>query len=93
MSSQTKIIVLKQKNLLYGALIVTAVLVLLLVFLFALPKESNSSAPNDDFAQYTAGVYSSTVVLNGNPVEIQLFFDLVLNILDVSVLVHIGLLS
>lgn len=75
MSSQTKIIVLKQKNLLYGALIAAAVIILILVILFALPKDTNSPASNGDFSQYTAGVYSSTVVLNGNPVEIKVTID------------------
>lgn len=74
MSSQTKIIVLNQKKLIYGALIILACIVLI-VFLLLMPAKEKTLAPQDDMFQYTAGVYSSTVVLNGNPVEICVTMD------------------
>lgn len=74
MSSQTKIIVLNQKKLIYGALIILACIVLI-IFLMMLPNKEAPSTPDDNTFQYTAGVYSSTVVLNGNPVEICVTID------------------
>lgn len=75
MSSQTKIIVLKQRNLLYGALIALTVTAIILCLIFIAPKSSDTPKTNDGISQYTAGVYSSTVILNGNPVEIKVTID------------------
>lgn len=75
MSSQTKIIVLKQKKLIHGALIAIAAILLILALVFILPEKSDSSVPDNTISQYTAGVYSSSVVLNGNPVEIKVTID------------------
>lgn len=74
MSGQTKIIVLNQKKLICGVLIILAGIILL-IFLIGLPKEKAPANPQDNMFQYTAGVYSSTVVLNGNPVEICVTMD------------------
>lgn len=75
MSSQTKIIVLKQKNLIYGAFIAIVCIILILALIFMLPGQKDTSMPENNVAQYTAGVYSSSVVLNGNPVEIKVTID------------------
>ncbi len=73
MSNQTKIIVIRQKHLLTGLIITVAVL--LLVFI-ALQKDSGASTPEEEHQQnYTAGVYSSTILLNGNPIEIRVTMD------------------
>lgn len=73
MSNQTKIIVIRQKHLLTGLIITIAVL--LLVFI-ALQKDSGAPTQEEDYQQnYTAGVYSSTILLNGNPIEIRVTMD------------------
>ncbi|MGN0160895.1 MAG: hypothetical protein ACI4AQ_05870 [Lachnospiraceae bacterium] len=76
MSNQTKIIVLKQKNLIYGFLI-TAVVILLvsILLLMSNKKQTTPTEQYDSHFNYTAGIYSSTVVLNGNPVELQVTMD------------------
>ena len=75
MSSQTKIIVLKQKNLIYGAFIAIVCIILILALIFMLPGQKDTSQPENNVSQSTAGVYSSSVVLNGNPVEIKVTID------------------
>lgn len=75
MSGPTKIIVLKQKNLIYGAVIALVLIAILLFFICSTPGREKTSETPDSPAQYTAGVYSSTVILNGNPVEIKVTID------------------
>lgn len=71
MTSQTRIIVIKQKNLIYAA-ISFAVIILLIIFILINGKDT---APETTTPEYVAGVYSSTIVLNGNPVDIQVTVD------------------
>jgi uncharacterized protein with FMN-binding domain len=73
MNSQTRIIVIRQKNLIYLAVALAVILLLIIFILFS----SRNSAQDDtsDAAEYIAGVYSSTIVLNGNPVDIQVVMD------------------
>ncbi|MDD6572617.1 MAG: hypothetical protein PUF12_09570 [Thermoflexaceae bacterium] len=75
MSSQTKIIVLKQKNLIYGAFIAIVCIILILALIFMLPGQKDTSQPENNVSQYTAGVYYTSVVLNGKPVEIKVNID------------------
>lgn len=75
MSSQTRIIVLKQKNLMYGAMIAVSIIAIILILMFCFRGKSHENTSDDNMFQYTAGVYSSTVVLNGNPVEIRVTMD------------------
>ncbi len=75
MSSPTKIIVLKQKKLIYGAVIALVLLAILLFFICSTPGKTKPYNTPDSPVQYTAGVYSSTVILNGNPVEIKVTID------------------
>ena len=74
MSSPTIIIVLKQKNLLYGALVALAVIAIIVFISLSMSKKTNSDTDYDK-ELYTAGVYSSTIILNGNPVEIKVTID------------------
>lgn len=73
MNSQTKIIVIRQKNLIYFA-IAMAVVLLLIIFIF-LSGGSSSTKNSQAGTEYIAGVYSSTIVLNGNPMDIQVVMD------------------
>lgn len=73
MNSQTKIIVIRQRNLIYCA-IAMAVILLLIIFIFLNGGAPATSDPQSDTG-YTAGVYSSTIVLNGNPMDIQVVMD------------------
>ena len=65
MSSKTKIVVLRMKELIYTGIFVALgiLLILLLVYMFA-PKGKKSPASAD--AAYTPGVYTSSITLGGN---------------------------
>lgn len=71
MNSQTRIIVIKQKNLIFAA-IAFAVIILLIIFILINGKHTENRTEEPE---YVAGVYSSTIVLNGNPVDIQVTVD------------------
>lgn len=75
MSSKTKIVVFQLKELIYTGIFVILgiLLILLLVFMF-LPDDQ---ADNDDLssAKYVAGVYTSSLSLNDNPMEIEVVVD------------------
>lgn len=75
MSSKTKIVVIQLKELIYTGLFVVLgiLLVLLLIFMF-LPKDSkdNQAAPT---MNYVAGVYSSSLVINDNTIDVEVVVD------------------
>ena len=73
MSSKTKIVVLHMKEIIYTVLFVVLgiFLILLLVFMFS-GKDKKTTASKQ---QYTPGVYTSTVSLNNNNLEIEVAVD------------------
>lgn len=75
MSSKTKIVVIQLKELIYTGLFVVLgiLLVLLLIFMF-LPKNAkdNQAAPT---MNYVAGVYSSSLVINDNTIDVEVVVD------------------
>lgn len=78
MKSKTHIVVLRMRELIYTALflVFAVILVLLLIFMFGKKKESpSSSAPASVSSLYVAGVYTSSLVLNDNIVDIQVTVD------------------
>lgn len=77
MKSKTHIVVLRMRELIYTALflVFAVILVLLLIFMFGKKKENTSSAPASVSSLYVAGVYTSSLVLNDNIVDIQVTVD------------------
>lgn len=75
MSSKTKIVVIQLKELIYTGLFIVLgiLLVLLLIFMF-LPKNAkdNQAAPT---MKYVAGVYSSSLVINDNTIDVEVVVD------------------
>lgn len=73
MSSKTKIVVLHMKEIIYTALFVILgiLLILLLVFMFFSGGKKDAVSKK----QYTPGVYTSTMTLNNNPLEIEVSVD------------------
>ena len=69
MSSKTKIVVLRMKELIYTGIFVALgiLLILLLIYMFA-PKDKKASSTAD--ATYTPGVYTSTITLGGSTVDV-----------------------
>jgi len=76
MSSKTKIVVLRMKEVIYtGVFVVLGILlILLLVFMF-LPKNNKESNLTEPTMKYTAGVYNTPVVLNDNTLDVEVIVD------------------
>lgn len=74
MERKTRIIVLHMKELIYTGIFVCLgiVLILLLIFMF-LPAKDKQSVPTT--SQYVAGVYSTSVLLNGNTIDVEVTVD------------------
>ena len=75
MSSKTKIVVLRMKELIYTAIFVALgiLLIILLVYMFA-PKGSGKGNAETG-SLYVPGVYTSSIILNGNAVDIAVTVD------------------
>lgn len=73
MSSKTKIIVLHMKEIIYTAVFVILgiLLILLLLFMFGPGHKKNAASEK----QYMPGVYTSTVTLNNNALEVEVSVD------------------
>ena len=72
MSSKTKIVVLRMKEVIYTGVFVALgiILILLLVFMF-LPKNNKENNFAQPTMKYTAGVYNTPVILNNNTLDIE----------------------
>ena len=70
MSTKTKILVLKMKEIIYTVVffVLAVILIILLVMIFRGKSHKKDSAANSTF---TPGVYESSIILSQNPVEIQ----------------------
>lgn len=75
MSSKTKIVVLRMKELIYTGIFVFLgiLLILLLVYMFAPKDKAESTAEAAD--KYVPGIYTSSIMLNGNAVDISVTVD------------------
>ena len=75
MSSKTKIVVLHMKELVYTAIfaVLGILLILLLIFMF-LPNDKDSGQ-TEETMQYVAGVYTSSIQLNDNAIDVEVAVD------------------
>jgi uncharacterized protein with FMN-binding domain len=73
-SSKTKIVVLHLKELVYTAIfaVLGILLILLLIFMF-LPDSKEKTAK--ETMKYTAGVYTSSIQLNNNAIDVEVMVD------------------
>lgn len=74
MSSKTKIVVLHLKEVVYTAIfaVLGILLILLLIFMF-LPDGKNKAT--EETMKYTAGVYTSSIQLNDNAIDVEVVVD------------------
>lgn len=81
MSSKTKIVVLHVKELIYtGILVLLGILFLVLLIIMFVPddkdhEETMSDSITSETATYIPGVYTTSLILNGNTVQIELTVD------------------
>lgn len=76
MSRNTKVVVFKAKELIYTGifLLLGILLILLLIFMF-LPKDSSSNGKSKETMNYIPGVYTSTIQLGENALDVQVTVD------------------
>ncbi|HIT91253.1 MAG TPA: hypothetical protein IAC41_12680 [Candidatus Merdenecus merdavium] len=77
MSSKTKIVVLRMKEVIYtGIFVALGILLILVLFFMFLPrnkeKKEDATVPT---ISYTAGVYSTPIVLNNNTMDLEVVVD------------------
>ncbi len=74
MSSKTKIVVLRMKELIYTAIFIGLgiLLVLLLLFMFRPKQETPASS---DHIRYIPGMYSSTVTMGSQEINVEVAVD------------------
>lgn len=77
MSSKTKIVVLRMKELIYTAIFVGLgiVLVILLVYMFFPKKGAQETSAKVAEASYIPGVYHSAMTLGGQTVDVEVTVD------------------
>lgn len=73
MSAKTKIVVLHMKEMIYTLIFagLGIMLILLLIFMFVPGKEEKTA----ETMGYVAGVYTSTIQLNDNTIDVQVIVD------------------
>ncbi len=86
MSHQTRIIILKMKEIIYTVIFILFMLVLifLLIYMFGAKKETKNADEGVQTSTYTPGTYTSSIILNDNKVDISVTVD-ENNIKDVSI--------
>lgn len=77
MSAKTKIIVLRMKEIIYTAIFIGLALLLIILFRYMIHPKKGSNAPSDSAAaaSYTPGVYSSSIVLGSQNVNVEVAVD------------------
>lgn len=76
MSAKTKLVVFQMKELIYtGIFIVLGILFILLFIFMFLPKEKNEPSAVDSASPYVAGVYTSSIVLHNQALEVEVVVD------------------
>ena len=75
MSSKTRIWFFRMKELIYTAIFVILGIVLLLLLIFMFSGSSSENTRAEISGKYTAGIYTASMTLGGNPVEIAVTVD------------------
>ena len=77
MSSKTKIVVLRMKEIIYTAIFIGLALVLIMLFLFMFlsGKDETPKGTDAQAASYNPGIYSSSIVLGSQNVNVEVAVD------------------
>lgn len=76
MSSKTKIIVLHLKEVIYtGIFALLGILFIILLLIMFLPGKESKTAKPDTSSSYIPGVYTTSLVLNDNTIDIEVVVD------------------
>ena len=71
MSSKTKIVVLRMKEIIYTAIFVGLGILLITLFLIMFRPKKDTVPTSGEVATYVPGVYSSAITLNNQDVNVQ----------------------
>lgn len=77
MSAKTKIVVLRMKEIIYTAIFIGFVLLLVMLFLFMFRPGKDETSPTgaSKAASYNPGLYSSSIVLGNQNVNVEVAVD------------------
>ena len=75
MSAKTKIWVFHMKELIYTAIFIILGIFLLLLMIFMFSGSTEQETAAEEPSRYTAGIYTASMILGGNPVEIAVTVD------------------
>lgn len=75
MSSKTKIVVLRMKEIIYTAIFVGLGILLITLFLVMFRPKKDSVPTSSDPMLYVPGVYSSAITLNSQDVNVEITVD------------------
>ena len=75
MSAKTRIWVFHMKELIYTAVFVVLGIFFLLLLIFMFSPDQTAQTSEESPSPYTAGIYTTSLMLGGNPVEIAITVD------------------
>ena len=75
MSTRTRIWVFHMKELIYTAVFIVLGVLFLLLFIFMFMPSKETPLAEADSHRYTAGIYTASMTLGGNPIEIAVTVD------------------
>ncbi|MGN0374285.1 MAG: hypothetical protein ACI4EN_02205 [Butyrivibrio sp.] len=75
MSSKTKIVVLKLKEMIYTVVFVVLGIILILLLVLLITRKAAKEETDIPKSTFSPGVYTSSIVLATNPVDIEVIVD------------------
>lgn len=75
MSSKTKIVVLRMKEIIYTAIFIGLGILLITLFLFMFRPKKDSAPASSQALSFVPGVYSSTIILGSQNVNVEVAVD------------------
>lgn len=75
MSAKTRIWVFHMKELIYTGVFVSLGILFLMLMIFMFASDRKQETASEPDSKYTAGIYTASMMLGGNPVEIAVTVD------------------
>lgn len=75
MSAKTRIWVFHMKELIYTGVFVSLGILFLMLMIFMFASDQKQETASEPDSRYTAGIYTASLTLGGNPVEIAVTVD------------------
>lgn len=75
MSTKTKILVLKMKEIIYTVVFAVMAIILIVLLVLIFKGHSNKKHSQTNTSTYNPGVYDVSIILSSNPVDIEVVVD------------------